>query len=70
MSSHYAIDYFATLGRESGPLKCKTFPYQIHEDDPSLSGPELWQEAITDIVVVSAGFTFMKVNLSFFDKSC
>lgn len=55
MSSHYAIDYFATLGRDQGPLKCKTFPFQLHEDDPTLTAPEVWQEAITDVILVSAG---------------
>jgi hypothetical protein len=53
--SHYAIDYFATLGRNPDALKCKTFPYLLHEDDPPLSAQELWQEAITDIVLVAAG---------------
>jgi hypothetical protein len=56
--SHYAIDYFATLGRNQA-LKCKTFPYLLHEDDPPLSAQELWQEAITDIVLVAAGLCLL-----------
>jgi hypothetical protein len=64
MSSHYAIDYYATLGREQGPLKCKSFPYALQEDDIPLSGRELWQEAITDIILVSAGdFVFRVSNM-------
>jgi hypothetical protein len=53
--SHFTIDYFATLGREAGVLKCKSFPMTLHEDDPPYSGNEIWQEAITDIVVFGAG---------------
>lgn len=58
MNSHFAIDYFATLGRKPGVLNCRTFPFTLHEDDPPLSAQELWNEAITDIVLIASGLIF------------
>lgn len=53
--SNKVIDYFATVGRPNGPLQCKMFPMEIEEDGDKLSAPEIWQEAITDIILLSDG---------------
>ncbi len=48
-----AIDFFATVGKDQGVLKCTTFPYQVEEDVPPLSAQELWDEAITDLFLLA-----------------
>ena len=53
--SHNAIDYFASLGRAPGSFVCQSFPLTIDEDSPPLSGSEVWNEAITEIIVVGPG---------------
>jgi hypothetical protein len=53
--SHNAIDYFAALGRAPGPFVCESFPLAVDEDSPPMSGNEVWNEAITEIIVVGPG---------------
>ena len=55
--SHNAIDYFATLGRAPGPFVCKSFPLTLDEDCEPLTGAQVWDEAITDIIVLGPGKT-------------
>lgn len=55
MASQNAIDFFATVGRKAEPLKCTTFPLSLNEDDPPLSAREVWEEAITDVVLLGNG---------------
>jgi len=55
MSSN-VIDYFATLGRKDGMLKCKDFrPIWAEENDKNISAADLWNSAITDIAIVFVG---------------
>lgn len=53
--SQYVIDYFAVIGKPSGPLVCTSFPLRLEEDGPSRSSEEVWGEAITDLILVSSG---------------
>jgi hypothetical protein len=55
MASQNAIDFFATVGRKAEPLKCTTFPLSLNEDDPPLTAKEVWEEAITDVVLLGNG---------------
>ena len=59
----HAIEYFATLGRRK-TLICKTFQQNGSSSSSSSSSSQnnkspavLWNEAITDIVVIQAGET-------------
>lgn len=53
--SHNAIDYFATLGRAPGPLVCQSFPVTLDEDCEPVSGAQIWEDAITDLIVLGPG---------------
>lgn len=55
MASQNAVDFFATVGKKTGPLKCTTFPITLNEDDPPLSAKEIWEEAITDVILLGNG---------------
>lgn len=50
-----AVDFFATVGRKLEPLKCTSFPIRLNEDDPPLSAKEIWEEAVTDIMLIGNG---------------
>jgi len=43
------IDYFATLGRAVGPLKCKNFEEEEGSGEYNIHPSTLWLDAITDI---------------------
>jgi hypothetical protein len=64
--THYAIDYFATLGKPDGPFKCKSFPMVVNEGDPPVQGKDLWGEAITDIMLIGSGIKLLEYDDSYF----
>ena len=69
--THYAIDYFATLGKANGAFKCKSFPMTVNEDDPPYKASELWNEAITEIILIGSGkirYLFSWFLVSYFYK--
>lgn len=50
------IDYFATLGKKPGAFSWKPYKSLWSDDDNAkLSAAELWNDAITDIAVVTQG---------------
>jgi hypothetical protein len=53
--THHAIDYFVTLGRSPGEIKCKSFPLRIDEDSEPITAQDAWKEAITDIILLGPG---------------
>lgn len=53
--SHHAIDYFVTLGKSNENLTCKTFPIRLDEDSDPLTASQVWNEAITDIILLGPG---------------
>ncbi len=69
--SHNAIDYFASLSRAPGPFVCQSFPFSVDEDSPPLSGKDVWNEAITDIVVVGPGKWYKSLlNITYLTMRC
>ena len=51
--SCYAIDYFVSLSRKEGPLKCKDIPSATKNS--AVHPSEIWNDAITDITVIYFG---------------
>lgn len=51
-----AIDYFATLGRKPGPFLCKSLRNVWREDDSLLRPTDIWNDAVTDIAIITEGF--------------
>lgn len=50
-----AIDFFATLGRKPGQFSCKSFKSVWADDGTMLTPNEIWNDAITDIAVLTKG---------------
>ncbi len=62
-----SVDFFATLGRKPGPFNCKTFKSVWSDNNEVLSPSEIWNDAITDICVLTIGI-YMK--MPYFKVSC
>jgi hypothetical protein len=53
--SSSVIDYFAVLGRGSGPLQSEPFRNVWSDENNVITAEDVLNEAITDIAVLSAG---------------
>jgi hypothetical protein len=49
------IDYFATLSRAPGPLKCKKLESDEGSGEFDMEPSELWNDAITDVTLIYEG---------------
>jgi hypothetical protein len=59
------IDYFATLGKKPGAFSWKSYKSIWSDDNVKLSAAELWNDAITDIAVVTQGDLVCDIQLLF-----
>jgi hypothetical protein len=57
--SSSVIDYFAVLGRNSGPLQNDPFRNVWSDEKNIITATEVLNEAITDIVVLTSGNIFL-----------
>ena len=63
--SSSVIDYFAVLGRVSGPLQREPFRRDWSDDKAIISATDVLDEAITDIMVLTSGKCFAVVCVDF-----